>query len=58
MQKTLRSGGIEHRVFHFDCTRPGYSTQVTQFTLRCFFCLHVDRAGKLGELFVGGFFLV
>jgi hypothetical protein len=26
--------------------------------LRCFFCLHVDLAGKLGELFVGGLFLV
>ena len=26
--------------------------------LRCFFRLHVDLAGKLSKLFVGGFFLV
>lgn len=48
-QKTPCSYGTEHRVSYFDFTQPA---------LRRFFCLHVDLAGKLGEFFVGGFFLV
>ena len=48
-KKTLCSDGTEHRASYFDFTQPA---------LRRFFCLHVDLAGKLGEFFVGGFFLV
>jgi len=45
------------------CALMGQSTgplyfDFTQPALRRFFCLHVDLAGKLGEFFVGGFFLV